>query len=503
MNLVAALDRVVDADPTGVALHADGRAWTRSALRDAIDAMAARLSLDHAVARGARVGYLGPNRAEQLVLLFALARLGAVFVPLNTRLAAAELATIVRHAELQALVADAGHRDVADAVLAAVRRAGDERPVALALAALAADTPRRATIDAAPDPATPVLLVYTSGTTAAPKGAVHTHAGLLANAAAAIAAHAMTADDRVLTALPLFHVGGLCIQTVPALLAGATVLLHPRFDADAWLDTMRDARPTLTLMVPATLRAVIGHPRWHATDLSCLRVLMTGSSVVPRALIDAVHARGVPVGQVYGSTETGPVTVALGAADARRKAGRAGWPCFAGSVRLVDADGADVADGAVGEIVVRAPNLMRGYWKEAPGAGFRDGWFATGDFGRVEADGCLEVVGRARDLIITGGENVYPAEIEDVLLAIDGVAEAAVVGVADERWGEVPVAFVVRDGRVALDESDVAAAFVDRIARFKHPKRIVFVPALPRNAMGKVQPHLLPHPKTEDGPPVA
>ncbi|MEO8938887.1 MAG: AMP-binding protein [Burkholderiaceae bacterium] len=483
MNLAAAFEATVAADPDRVAIHAEGRALTRRALRDAIVGKARMLRDELEVGLGDRVGYLGLNRSEELVLLFALARIGAVFVPMNTRLAVGELVHIADHARLRVLLTDASHRAIGEAMCAAM---ADDAMVLQAI-----DEPVRfddgaPVDDVAIAPSSPLLLVYTSGTTGAAKGAVHTHAGMIANAAAAIAAHRMTADDRVLSVLPLFHVGGLCIQTVPALLAGASVILHPRFDAQAWLAAIATMRPTLTLMVPATLRAAMADPGWAAADLSCLRVLMTGSSVIPRHLIEAVHARGVPVGQIYGSTETGPVTVALTSDDARRKPGRAGWPCFDGSLRLIDADGIDVALGAVGEIAVRAPNLMRGYWGEDD---LRGGWFLTGDLGRFDDDGCLEIVGRLRDLIISGGENVYPAEVEDVLLAIPGIAEAAVIGIPDERWGEVPAAFIVR--RDDVDEATVRGAFVDRIARYKHPKRIVFVDSLPRNAMGKVQADVL------------
>lgn len=474
MNLAAAFEATVAADPDRIAIHAEGRTLTRRELRDAIVRTARRLRDDLEVGVGDRVGYLGLNRSEELVLLFALARIGAMFVPMNTRLAVGELADIAGHARLHALVTDATHRTNGMALTGASMGLH-------AIDDLVCFDDAGPVDDAVIAPSSPLLLVYTSGTTGAAKGAVHTHAGMIANASAAIAAHRMTADDRVLSVLPLFHVGGLCIQTVPALLAGASVILHPRFDAQAWLATIATMRPTLTLMVPATLRAAIADPGWAAADLSSLRVLMTGSSVIPRHLIDAVHARGVPVGQIYGSTETGPVTVALTADDAHRKPGRAGWPCFEGSLRLIDADGIDIAPAAVGEIAVRAPNLMRGYWGEDD----LRGWFRTGDLGRLDDDGCLEIVGRLRDLIISGGENVYPAEVEDVLLAIPGIAEAAVIGVPDERWGEVPAAFIVRRG--AVDEATVRDAFVDRIARYKHPKRIVFVDSLPRNAMGKVQ----------------
>ena len=488
----------------------------------------ARLRNAWGLRRGDRVAYLGANRSEALVLLFALARIGGVFVPLNTRLAIPELATIVAHAQLHVLVTDAGHRDAGIAASALERdrvssqthatvgreetlRQAHFHPRIHAIDDLLADDGIAPGGDVAFERAAddaPLLLAYTSGTTGAPKGALHTHAGMLANANASIAAHAMREDDRVLTALPLFHVGGLCIQTLPALLAGAAVILHPRFDAGAWLAAIADMRPTQTLMVPATLRAAVAHPAWSATDLSCLRSIMAGSSIIPRALIDAVQARGAPLGQIYGSTETGPVTVALKAEDALRKPGFAGWPCFEGSVRVVDDAGGDVKGDAVGEILVRAPNVMRGYWRESEAEGFRDGWFATGDLARRDAEGCIEVVGRSRDLIISGGENIYPAELEDVLLAIDGVVEAAVVGVPDERWGEVPAAFVVRASAVdaaALDEAAIAAAFEARLARFKHPKRIVFVDRLPRNAMGKVQAHVLRerHPARSAAPPRA
>ena len=490
MNLAAALDAIAEEDPGRVAIHVEGATLTRGELRTAIFAATRTLRGAWSVRRGDRVGYLGLNRVEELMLLFALARLGAVFVPLNTRLAVTELVHIATHAQLHTLVTDAGHRDIGTAVIEGVSVTVDLR----AIDDLVADAP---SVDAGVEPVgpdVPLLLIYTSGTTGAPKGALHTHGALLANASAAIAAHDMDRHDRVLTVLPLFHVGGLCIQTLPALLVGASLVLHPRFDAKAWLEAIATMRPTLTLMAPATLRAAIAHRDWGNSNLSCLRVLMTGSSTIPRKLIDAVHARHVPLGQIYGSTETGPVTVALKAVDARRKPGFAGWPCFPDSVRLIDADGADVATGAVGEIAVRAPNLMQGYWREPVSTGFREGWFATGDLGRFDADGCLEVVGRNRDLIITGGENVYPVEIEDVLLSIAGVGDAAVVGTPDEQWGEVPAAFVVRGSSTEgarLDEATIAAAFTGRLARFKHPKRIVFIDGLPRNAMGKVQVHFL------------
>lgn len=486
MTLFDVLDLQAANDPGRLALSAGDRTWTRGELVHAIVASSRVLRHRWDLAPNDRVGYLGANRAEEIVLFFALARIGCIFVPINTRLAAGEIGSIVAHAELKVLVVDEDFEAIGVdvAMLAAVGTVVRSIDT-LAEPALEQDEVghRETSIG---DDDVPVLIAYTSGTTGLPKGAVHTQVGVEANTRASVAAHDLTEDDRVLTVLPLFHVGGLFIQTIPALLSGAAVFLHPRFDAGAWLASVERDRPTLSLMVPATMRAAITHPAWATTDLSSLRMVMAGSSIIPRAAIEAFHARGVPLGQVYGATETGPMTIALRADAARSKVGFAGWPCFDDSIRLVDSAGRDVAAGRVGEILVRAPNLMRNYWRMDSGESFHDDWFATGDLARCDADGCYEIVGRSRDLIISGGENVYPGEIEELIAMVDGVAEVAVIGVADERWGEVPVAFVVpREGH-AIDAARVLAACDGRLARFKHPKRVLVVDELPRNAMGKV-----------------
>jgi fatty-acyl-CoA synthase len=284
--------------------------------------------------------------------------------------------------------------------------------------------------------------------------------------------------------LPLFHVGGLCIQTLPALHAGAQVMLLPRFAPEAAFDCFEQQRPTLTLQVPATMKALIEHPRWAAADLSSLRAVWAGSSVIPAPLVDAFHARGLPVCNVYGSTETGPFSIALPPQFAMRKAGSCGWPAPQVEVKL---DG--VKDGA-GELLVRGPNVVGRYWpaERACDAG---GWFHTGDLARLDADGSFTIVGRAKDLIISGGENIHPAEIEQALALHDDVLECAAFGVADEEWGEVvAVAVVMREGAQA-DEQKLRAFLAGRIARYKLPRRWLFTGALPKTALGKVQRALL------------
>ncbi|MDH4289653.1 MAG: AMP-binding protein [Aquincola sp.] len=405
--------------------------------------------------QGDSVGWLALNGPRALVLLKACEQCGLRYVPLNWRLAPPELATIARHAGLQALWHDEAVAPLAAQVTALLRL---PEPVA----------PGHRTGD--------LMLVYTSGTTGEPKGAIHTAAAMRANIDAAIDAQAFDAQTRTLAALPLFHVGGLCIQVLPTLAAGGRVRLHERFDAAAWLRDVAAWRPTTSLLVPATMRALVEHPDWPRTDLSSLEFVNSGSSIVPRDLIGAFHARGVPVCQVYGATETGPVTIVLRREEAVAHAGKAGLPARGVDVRLVD-----------GEIWVRGANVARGYHREEGHPAFADGWFRTGDLAQRDDDGRYEIVGRRKEVIISGGENIHPAEIEQVALADPCVAEAAAVGLPDLRWGEVPALAIVARPGLVVDVAALRASFDARLARFKHPRRIVVLDGLPKTALGKVR----------------
>ncbi len=458
-----------------------------------VERVTAHLQSGWGVQPGDRVAWLGFNHPLQLVTLVACARLGAMFLPLNFRLAVPELQQVLHDAQPRLLVHDTHHAPSARA-LQTQGLAHTEQDSLLATA-----SPRGLPL---PDmhgdvhSGMPLLLVYTSGTTGLPKGAVHTQAALMANARASAWAHDFVPSDKVLSTLPLFHVGGLCIQTLPALLAGVEVVLHPRFDPAAWLGEMDIGRPSLSLLVPATMRALFDHPLWASASLSSLRGIMTGSSTVPEAYLQTLHARGVPVGQVYGSTETGPVSIVLRFSDAMARVGASGWPQPEAQVKLIGADGQEVGPTQTGEVCVRAPNLMRGYWR-APGLGpgpsdhgLQEGWFHTGDLAQAAQDGCITIVGRSKDMVISGGENIYPAEIENLLLTLPGVAEVAVVGLPDPRWGEVPVAVLVRSADAtgqALSAEAVLAHLQPRIARFKLPRQVVFLDSLPKSALGKVQ----------------
>jgi fatty-acyl-CoA synthase len=493
MDLSDLIARNADFTPEKVALRFEGRSLTYGEFAARIVVAARALKSQLGIARGDRVAILAANHPDYLVLLYACARLGALLVPLNWRLAVAEQMFILSDASVKALVVEQAFVDIVAPLAAALQEARavgldfarENLPSLDLLIAEAGGDGRNPHTDFS----APLLIVYTSGTTGRPKGAVLRQEALLWNAAMSQHMHDLTARDHVLTVLPLFHVGGLNIQTTPALQLGATVTLHARFAPGATLDAIAADRPSLIVLVPTTIQALIEHPGWAETDLSSLRAVTTGSTQVPQPLIDAVTARGVPVLQVYGSTETSPIAVYTRRGGDLRRPGSTGLPGLACEARIVDEAGREVPHGERGEVVVRGPNVLFEYWGNAAATAeaLREGWFHTGDIGTRDADGYFYIHDRKNNVIISGAENIYPAEIERVLAHHPAVAEAAVVGRADAKWQEVPVAFVVRRPGVAADADALRRHVAEHLARFKVPREIIFVDSLPKNALGKVQ----------------
>lgn len=478
--------------PARAALRFEGRDITYAELAAQIDGIAAALAVRH-VRPGDRIAWLGLNGPAMLAALFACARLGAIFLPLNWRLAAPEHKAMLQ-ASSPALL-------FVEDTFAAETAAQQIVPPGTACVALGASGPRDwmrwdTFLAGGRGPVPPslaaagsaVLLCYTSGSTGRPKGALLSQEALACNAANSVDMHGLVATDRVLTTLPLFHVGGLNILTLPALQVGCTVTLHPKFDPDATFDAIARDRITLTVLVPAQLDAMLAHPRWGEADLSSLRMITTGSTQVPQPIIRAVHARGVPLIQVWGATETSPIAAYLHADEAVARAGTTGRAARHCRLRIADVAGNEVPAGAAGEVWVRGVSVMNGYWEdpEATARALAGGWFHSGDLGHLDNDGFLTIDGRLKDMIISGGENVSPAEVEGVLLDCADIAEAAVIGRSDSRWGEVVVAVVAPKPGVTLERERVLALFDGRLARFKIPKDVVIVEALPRTALGKV-----------------
>src|SRR4051794_38876242 len=488
MGLSDLIDRNAAFAPDKPAIHFGDATLTYAALAERIAAAARALKSQLGVGRGDRVAILSLNHPDYLVLLYACARLGAMLVPLNWRLAVPEQMFILRDASVKALILENGFAAVIEPLQAAlpdVRVIGlDFSPSLDDLLASGSGDGRNPHVDLS----SPLLIVYTSGTTGRPKGAVLRQEALVWNAVMSQHMHDMTATDHVLTVLPLFHVGGLNIQTTPALQLGATVTLHPRFTPDATFAALAHDQPTLTVLVPATMQAVIEHPRWRETDITCLRALTTGSTQVPQAPVNAFTTRHVPVPQVYGSTRTCPIA-GYTRMNGDQRAGSTGLPGLMCEARVVDDADNEVAPGVAGEVIVRGPNVFFEYWGNAAATAetLREGWYHSGDIGTRDADGHFFIHDRKKNMIISGGENIYPAEVERVLAAHPDVAEAAVIGRVDPKWQEVPVAYVVRRANATCDARMLEAHLLTQLARFKVPREYVFVDSLPRNATGKVQ----------------
>ncbi|QWF84033.1 Long-chain-fatty-acid--CoA ligase FadD13 [Amycolatopsis sp. CA-230715] len=468
--------------PYAVAVRHDGRDTTYAQLHERVTRLAHGLSAA-GVRTGDRVAYLGPNHPVYLEALFACGVLGAVFVPVNFRLSAPEIDHVLTDSGATVLIHTEEHGTTVDGLAARFLAipVGDDYEDLLA-------TPG--------DFDTPVslddtcLIMYTSGSTGRPKGAMLTHGNLTWNSVNVLVENDLHADERALFAAPLFHTAALGMICLPTLLKGGTVILHSTFDAGATLESIERDRVTLMFGVPAMFDAIAAHERWPDADLSSVRTLLCGGAPVPVGTIRRYLDRGLSFVQGYGMTETSPGALVLDRAHVRSKIGSAGVPSFFTDVRVVSSDGSPVPAGTPGEVIVSGPNVMRGYWGETAPA-VRDGWFYSGDVAVVDEDGYFYIVDRLKDMIISGGENVYPAEVERELGAFPGVSRCAVIGVPDEKWGEVGLAVVVLEAGSVVCEDELLAFLRGRLAGYKVPRSVVFVDSLPVTGSGKVRKSLV------------
>jgi fatty-acyl-CoA synthase len=459
--------------PGRISIDYAGRTMTYAELDDASERLAASF-LQRGFERGDRVATLTGNSPEHVTVFFACAKAGLILAPLSWRLAAPELAYQLEDAQPAAFLVEDEQTGLAEATGSpfeplAARGEGD------ALSATVADED-------------PLLLVYTSGTTGRPKGALLTQANCFWTNLSFDLATGVSGDDVVLQVLPQFHCGGWNVQALLAWWKGATVVLERSFDPTRCLTLIQERRVTTMMGVPANYLFLAQEPGFDEADLSSLRRAVVGGAPMPEPLLEVWHSRGIDIVQGYGLTEAAPNVLCLPPEDAVRKAGYAGKPYPHVDVRLSDE----------GELQVSGPNVFAGYWRdpEATAQAFDCGWLRTGDVAERDEEGFYRIKGRLKDMYISGGENVYPAEVESVLHEHPAVADAAVVGIPDERWGEVGVAFVVSDGDVAGDE---LIEFVrSRLAHFKAPKAVRFVEVLPRSGIGKVAKEKLRASMTEE-----
>lgn len=441
------------------------------------------------IGREDRVAILCRNRIEFFEVMFACAKLGVIFVPLNWRSPAIELAALLDDSATKALIFGAEDAETAQKL----DRAG--------LTTLALDDGYEDRIAAAAPLATDQrwpgdatwFLMYTSGTTGQPKGVIQTYQMSVVNAFHVTQAFGLREADTTLNFLPLFHSAGIQLVTLPTLIAGGTVVMLPGFDEAHALALM--PRLDIFFGVPAVYQQLALHPDFETADLARVRSWGCGGAPLSDVLVERYAAKGVLVCNGYGMTETGPTAFLAAREDALTKIGSVGKPQMLLDVRIVGADGADVPEGESGEIWMRGAGLTPGYWQkpeETAKAITADGWLKSGDIGRRDADGCYYVAGRIKEMYISGGENVYPAEIENALARHPAVLESAIVGVADEKWGEVGHAFIMlRADGPPVTEAELIQFCRAHLAGYKAPRYVSFVDEFPRTAAGKIRKHLL------------
>jgi fatty-acyl-CoA synthase len=469
--------------PDEVGLRFEGRDYTWRDLDRRTDELAAGLG-ELGVGPGDRVGLLMLNRPEWCEVAMAALKLNAVVVPMNVRFTATEVAFVAGDAGCRIVVSEAALE-------------GGVADIDPARVVLADDLDRHRRPGGAPPPwttddRTPAFICYTSGTTGDPKGAVLTHGSWNAGSQGWAQAMAIGPADRVLLPFPLAFTGGLAVWLF-TYWAGGRVVLERAFDPARTLELFELERITGLFAVPVIHQNLVDHPRWDTADLSSWRIASSGGAPVPESLLRAVQARGIPMAQGYSLTEASAAATVLAPNQALAKLGSAGLAVMHGRIMIADADDRSVPAGEVGEILVGGPQVMAGYWNnaEASAAALRGGWLHTGDLGYLDVDGYLYVVDRAKDMLISGGLNVYPAEIERVLAGLPGITEVAVIGVPDRTWGETPAVIAVGDASLVTPDA-VTGACAAVLADFKLPRYLVVRDEpLPRNMSGKVQKRVL------------
>ncbi len=485
MNLASLLTDSAAADPAHIAVRLDDVALTYGQLDDA-SARIAGLLRAHGVETGDRVGIMLPNVPYFPICYYGVLRAGAIVVPMNVLLKRREVAFYLQDPEAKLLFAWHGFADDAaagadDAGAECIIVTPGEFEQALGAAEPVSDVADTADDDTA-------VILYTSGTTGTPKGAELTHANLTRNAEISRDLFDLGSDDVTLGALPLFHSFGQTCSMNATLMGGGTLTLIPRFDPGKALEIMERDRVNVFQGVPTMYGAILHHPNREDYDTSTVKLCASGGSALPVELLRGFEAAfGCKVLEGYGLSETSPVA-SFNHADREQKPGSIGTPIKGVEMKVVDDDDNEVAQGEVGEIVIRGHNIMKGYWKrdDATAEAIKDGWFHSGDMATVDEDGYFFIVDRKKDMIIRGGYNIYPREVEEVLYEHPAVREAAVIGLPDDEYGEeVGAAVTLKDGESASEE-ELRAFVRDQVAAYKYPRRVWFVEDLPKGPTGKI-----------------
>jgi len=445
---------------------------------------------------GDRVAVLMGNSNVFLEILFAISKIGGIMVPLNFRLAAPELEFILNDSEPLMLIYSPEFLPLVDALrpkVSSIRQylcemaggaQGDPEIESWAADRSAAEPIPTETVDME----TPHFIMYTSGTTGRPKGAVVRQGQTQWNAVNGIHMYVQTPPAVALCSAPLFHIGALHASATPSLYAGIPLVIQRFFDPSAALKLIEQHKVTSMFGIPVMFLFMTQVPEFQQTDFSSVQFMIAGGSPCPKSLIETYLEKGVSFNQGYGMTETATGVTALRTVDALRKLGSCGKPLFHSDVRIVNGEGKDVPQGQMGEVLIKSPTVIKEYWRrpEATADAIRDGWLYSGDMGYFDAEGYLYLVDRRKDMYISGGENVYPAEVEDVVMQMREVADCGVIGIPDEKWGEVGLAVVVKAPGSSVTEAEIIEFCRGKLAGYKRPRKVVFTEQLPRTLTGKI-----------------
>ncbi|WP_042141943.1 o-succinylbenzoate--CoA ligase [Paucisalibacillus sp. EB02] len=469
--------------PDRVALVSEDKEYTYRALSNEIMQMAAFFQHKFRLSKGERVAILSQNRAEYMIAYFAISQLGLVAVPLNIRLSVSELVYQMKDSGALTILYETATAEQFKELSNQVKIEnaydfGGEFESSI-------EGVRETFIDTENDP---YIICYTSGTTGKPKGAVLTQANIFWNAINNQNAIDITSFDRTLVLLPLFHIGGTGLFAFPTLFAGGTIVVPNRFDPGETIRMIEEKDITVIMGVPTIHDAIRKHASFETASFKSVRWFYSGGAPCPIELIEAFLDRGLPFGQGMGMTETSPTIFMLSKEDYRRKVGSIGKPVMFCEIALVDDDGNQVPNGEIGELLIKGPHVMKEYWglPEKTAEAIRDGWFHSGDLMRQDEEGFIYIACRKKDMIISGGENIYPLEIEQILKELPEINEAAVIGVSHEKWGEVPIAYISLNKSSYLTIEEVKNYCMDNLAKYKVPKQFFIMDDLPKNATGKI-----------------
>lgn len=478
------IEKRAQINPNRIACITDDEQLTYVQLNERIAKLAAFLKYECNVKKGDRIAIFSQNNVEYITLLFAIAKLQCIAVPLNIRLNINELNFQLKDSGTSLLIYEQPFSEVAESI---------REEIGLNLVKIESlkdiQTPMRIKDLEPIDEHAPYIICYTSGTTGKPKGAVLTQSNMFWNAINNSLAIDLTSMDRSIVLLPLFHIGGIGLFALPTLFVGGTIVIPGKFEPNKAVEMIEKHQVSVVMGVPSIHQAILQSPAFQKSKLDSVRWFYSGGAPCPKELIEAFNDKDYLFGQGFGMTETSPTIFMLSREDARRKKGSIGKPVLFGEVKLVDDEGNEVNKGEVGELLVRGPIVMKEYWNrpEATAESIKDGWLYSGDLAKMDEEGFFYIVGRKKEMIISGGENIYPLEVEQVINQLSDVLEVAVVGIADQKWGEVPIAFIAKKEGASISEEDVKNHCLQHLAKYKVPKEVHFVKELPKNATGKIQ----------------